>query len=90
MNKKEFYNIGRGNLNLNGNFYYGLDYEITDFMRKLEEENTNLKQALYEIREYVKGAYEMATYTKSVSLDKENIEDILQIIDKYMKEDDKN
>jgi len=52
MNKKEFYNIGRGNLNLNGNFYYGLDYEITDFMRKLEEENTNLKQALIEIREY--------------------------------------
>lgn len=50
----------------------------------------NLKQALNEIREYVKGAYEMATYTKSVSLDKENIEDILQIIDKYMKEDDKN
>lgn len=48
----------------------------------------NLKQALNEIREYVKGAYEMATYTKSVSLDKENIEDILQIIDKYMKEDD--
>ena len=54
----------------------------------IKEENTNLKQALYEIKEYIKGAYEMATYTKSVSLDKENIEDILQIIDKYMKEDD--
>lgn len=53
----------------------------------IKEENTNLKQALYEIKEYIKGAYEMATYTKSVSLDKENIEDILQIIDKYMKED---
>ena len=56
----------------------------------IKEENINLKQALNEIKEYIKGAYEMATYTKSVSLDKENIEDILQIIDKYMKEDDKN
>ena len=54
----------------------------------IQQENINLKQALNEIREYVKGAYEMATYTKSVSLDKENIEDILQIIDKHMKEDD--
>lgn len=54
----------------------------------IKEENINLKQALNEIKEYIKGAYEMATYTKSVSLDKENIEDILQIIDKYMKEDD--
>lgn len=43
-----------------------------------------LKQALNEIREYINGAYEMATYTKSVSLDEENIEDILQIIDKVL------
>ena len=54
----------------------------------IQQENINLKQALNEIREYVKGSYEMSTYTKSLSLDKENIEDILQIIDKYMKEDD--
>ena len=65
-------------------------FKIVPSYNDLLKENTNLKQALSEIREYVKGSYEMATYTKSVSLDKENIEDILQIIDKYMKEDDKN
>ena len=40
---KEFYSIGRGSLNINGKFYYGLDYQITDFMRNLEQENQKLK-----------------------------------------------
>lgn len=48
MNKKEikFYSIGRGSLNLDGKFYYGLDYAITDFMRNLEQENNQLKEQL--------------------------------------------
>ena len=41
---EEFYSIGRGSLNINGKFYYGLDYQITDFMRSLEEENKQLKE----------------------------------------------
>lgn len=43
---EEFYSIGRGSLNINGKFYYGLDYEITDFMRSLEEENQKLKEQI--------------------------------------------
>ena len=39
-----FYSIGRGSLNINGKFYCGLDYQITDFMRSLEEENKQLKE----------------------------------------------
>lgn len=45
MNEK-FYSIGRGNLNINGKFYCGLDYQITDFMRNLEQENEQLKSQL--------------------------------------------
>lgn len=41
---EEFYSIGRGSLNINGKFYCGLDYQITDFMRSLEEENKQLKE----------------------------------------------
>ena len=43
---EEFYSIGRGSLNINGKFYCGLDYQITDFMRNLEEENQQLKEQL--------------------------------------------
>lgn len=49
--EKEFYSIGRGSLNLNGKFYYGLDYAITDFMRSLEEENKSLQSQLKEKEE---------------------------------------
>lgn len=82
MNKEEFYSIGRGNLNLNGKYYYGLDYEITNFMKNMENENTNLKQALNEIREYCNNPFNWK-YTDHY-LEKN---DILQIIDKYMKEE---
>ena len=43
---EEFYSIGRGSLNINGKFYCGLDYQITDFMRNLEEENQKLKEQI--------------------------------------------
>lgn len=45
MNEK-FYSIGRGSLNINGKFYYGLDYQITDLMINLEQENKQLKEQL--------------------------------------------
>lgn len=45
------------------------------------------KQALNEIKEYILGTYEMKTYTKSVCLDEENIEDILEIIKKVSEEE---
>ena len=58
---EEFYSIGRGSLNINGKFYYGLDYQITDFMRNLDQENQKLKQKLEQrdniinkAREYIK------------------------------------
>ena len=56
--EKEFYSIGRGSLNLNGKFYYGLDYAITDFMRSLEEENKSLQFQLKAKEEVIKEARE--------------------------------
>ena len=55
MNKEEikFYSIGRGNLNLDGKFYYGLDYAITDFMRNLEQENNKLKNKIDKAIDYL-------------------------------------
>ena len=51
---EEFYSIGRGSLNINGKFYYGLDYQITDFMRSLEEENQKLKEKLQQKEDVIK------------------------------------
>ena len=57
MNKEEkefFYRIGRGSLNLNGKFYYGLDYSITDFMNSLEQKNQKYKDVIHKVIEYIK------------------------------------
>ena len=55
---EEFYSIGRGSLNINGKFYYGLDYQITDFMRSLEEENQKLKEQLQQKEDIINKAKE--------------------------------
>ena len=38
------------------------------------------KEAINKAIEYINVAYEMATYTKSISLEEENIEDLLEIL----------
>ena len=47
---------------------------------KLVEERDIYKKRIEKAINYINGAYEMAVYTKSISLDKENIEDLLDIL----------
>ena len=63
-------------------------YPFYQDKRMILEENNKLKQALIDIREYINGAYEMSTYTKNVCLEKDNIDDVLQIIDKVLGDSD--
>ncbi len=61
----------------------------------LKKENQRLKSQLkqssnviVEIKKYLQGSYEMSIYTKSVMLDKDGIDDLFDILNKY-KGDDK-
>lgn len=58
--------------------YFFLEYNkcVYDVL----EQNQKYKEIIDKAIEYINGAYEMATYTKSVSLDAENIEDLLDIL----------
>ncbi len=73
MDKEElkFYSIGRGSLNLNGKFYYGLDYAITDFMMDLEHKCKKQKEVIDKVNNHIKNklqksnAYEMGLKNSS-------------------------
>ena len=54
--------------------------ELFDELSNLQQESKELRKVINETIKYINGAYEMATYTKSVSLDQENIEDLLNIL----------
>ena len=54
--------------------------ELFDELSILQQESKELRKVINETIKYINGAYEMATYTKSVSLDQENIEDLLNIL----------
>ena len=68
MNKEEikFYSIGRGSLNLDGKFYYGLDYAITDFMRNLEQENKELHNRIDKAIEILNNPWSFESGNKEV------------------------
>ena len=58
-----------------------IDYNSLKFKNKIiKEKNQKYKEVIDKAIEYINGAYEMAIYTKSVSLEKENIEDLLDIL----------
>lgn len=88
MNEK-FYSIGRGSLNINGKFYCGLDYEITDFMRSLEEENQQLKEKLQQKEDVInKAKVDLEKHLDAKSygnhkyelFDREYLEEVLEIL----------
>lgn len=54
--------------------------EFADTIIQLQQENQKYKEVIDKAIEYIKGAYEMALYTKSVSLEEENIEELLDIL----------
>lgn len=46
-----------------------------------EKDHTDtLKRIIKEVKEYLEGTFEMSTYTKSVYLDEESIEEILDLL----------
>ena len=49
-------------------------------LQKMKAVNQKYKEVIDKAIEYINGAYEMAIYTKSVSLEEENIEDLLSIL----------
>ena len=82
--EKEFYSIGRGSLNLNGKFYYGLDYAITDFMRSLEEENKSLQSQLKAKEEENKQL--KADYGNLAQVERDFLKEIIKEAREYIKE----
>lgn len=48
--------------------------------KELKDERDTYKKRIEKAINYINGAYEMAVYTKNINLDKENIEDLLDIL----------
>lgn len=59
---------------------------IENYIYELEQENTNLKQALNEIREYINKINDWQVCSKYDCIYRDNVLDILQIIDKVLRD----
>ena len=61
-------------------FSYKEQKVLWKYIKQLQQENKKCKEVIDEAIKYIDGAYEMKIYTKSVSLEEENIEDLLDIL----------
>lgn len=87
---KEIMNIPKVESNNPASTMYGFDVDtlintLRDFKRlptydEVLKQNQKYKEVIDKAIEYINGAYEMAIYTKSVSLEEENIEELLSIL----------
>lgn len=68
------------NLKIGNCLYTEENEDIYRYIKSLEAENKKYKEVIDRAIKYINGAYEMAIYTKSVSLEEENIEDLLDIL----------
>ena len=78
MTKEEFIEkIKEININVPDECFF---LEYNKCVYDILEERDTYKKRIEKAINYINGAYEMAVYTKSISLDKENIEDLLDIL----------
>lgn len=61
-------------------FSYKEQKVLWKYIKQLQQENKKYKEVIDKAIEYINGTYEMAVYTKIISLDEENIEDLLDIL----------
>lgn len=54
--------------------------KIIDTFEKIQNQNKEYKEVIDKAIKYINGAYEIAIYTKSVGLEEESIEDLLDIL----------
>lgn len=58
-----------------------------EVIQKAIEKLQQCEKVIEEAIKYLDGSYEMSIYTKSVTLEKENVDDLLDILNKYKKEE---
>lgn len=55
--------------------------------RTAEKLQRELEETIKEAVDYIKGTYEMAIYTKTVGLEEDNIQDLLEILERTDKDE---
>ena len=89
------YAIYPGQIKINNEIFFGLDYKLTDFYNKLAEEKKQLKSQLQqkeniikEVREYIKDRTEFGEYTHAYPgvLNQDEVRQINRILDKENKQ----
>ena len=61
--------------------------EIVKYFDTLQTQCQALQTKIKEAIDYIKGAYEMAIYTKTVGLEEDNIQDLLEILERTDKDE---
>ena len=74
LSNNTFYSISRGTLNIDGQFFYGIHYQITDFIRSLDNELKEKEKIIDKIDHIINNQFNYYEYVDIIN----DIEDVLK------------
>ena len=77
---KKYYAVYPGQIKIDNEVFFGIDYKITDFINELMEQCKKQKEVIDKIYEFIKELYDNTDDTTCYEIDRNRKEELLDIL----------
>ena len=82
---KKYYAVYPGQIKIDNEVFFGIDYKITDFINELMEQCEKQKEVIDKINEFIKELYDNTDDTTCYEIDRNRKEELLDILNEVSK-----
>ena len=82
---KKYYAVYPGQIKIDNEVFFGIDYKITDFINELMEQCEKQKEVIDKINEFIKELYDNTDDTTCYEIDRNRKIELLDILNEVSK-----
>ena len=82
---KKYYAVYPGQIKIDNEVFFGIDYKITDFINELMEQCKKQQEVIDKIYEFIKELYDNTDDTTCYEIDRNRKEELLDILNEVSK-----
>ena len=82
---KKYYAVYPGQIKIDNEVFFGIDYKITDFINELMEQCKKQQEVIDKINEFIKELYDNTDDTTCYEIDRNRKEELLDILNEVSK-----
>ena len=82
---KKYYAVYPGQIKIDNEIFFGIDYKITDFINELMEQCKKQQEVIDKINEFIKELYDNTDDTTCYEIDRNRKEELLDILNEVSK-----